>query len=382
MSLNEGNDNGMYVWRDPRRNGYPINESKILPMLSFAKRKRIKRILYDNWGTGTTSKESGWDIGSGRQPDSFLNNLIKMAHTEGILVEALYTDNLRFQKIIDYNKNNQNKFDGIRMNYEGPWNLGPTSHSDEKFHEPVSPGDIEYFVTSKRLTGSSLKGPIPSWVKSIAKWWSEGKTADEEFVNAIKYLIRDGIIQVESATNTNSGKKKIPDWVKKNAGWWADDKISESEFIQGIQFLIKEGIIPAESSSYSLPLYASISWHWGRDDVENPDLPIFHSNNQKPAFQHILDITDGVDIQTAWGGANAVESILFRVTPIIQYARKINKPAWITIETSDQAPPNQTFADEGISKTESMIDVLLSALKSQNNSPAGIIYHFYMNSYG
>ncbi len=95
-----------------------------------------------------------------------------------------------------------------------------------------------------------------------------------------------------------------------------------------------------------------------------------------------MDVVDGVDIQTAWGGANAVDAILFRVSPVIKYAREINKPAWITIETSDQAPANQTFADEGIMSLESTTKVLLSALKSKNNSPAGIIYHFYMNTYG
>ena len=40
----------------------------------------------------------------------------------------------------------------------------------------------------------------------------------------------------------------IPDWIKNNAGWWADDKISEAEFINAIQFLIKNGIINIQNS--------------------------------------------------------------------------------------------------------------------------------------
>ena len=82
------------------------------------------------------------------------------------------------------------------------------------------------------------------------------------------------------------------------------------------------------------------------------------------------------------GGSNAVDAILFRVSPIISYVLKIYKPAWITIETSDQAPPNQTFGDEGFDELESTMKILLTALKIQNNSHAGIIYHFYMNSFG
>ena len=37
---------------------------------------------------------------------------------------------------------------------------------------------------------------IPEWVKSSAGWWAEGATTDDEFVGAIQYLIRVGIIQV------------------------------------------------------------------------------------------------------------------------------------------------------------------------------------------
>ena len=50
--VNSGDDHGIYLWRDPRRNGYPIRESDIKPLITFAKNKGIKRILYDNWGTG------------------------------------------------------------------------------------------------------------------------------------------------------------------------------------------------------------------------------------------------------------------------------------------------------------------------------------------
>ena len=71
-TVNSGTDHGMYVWRDPRRNGYPIDESKASKMIEFAKQAKIKRILYDNWGTGLTSQKPNWELGSGRQSDKFL----------------------------------------------------------------------------------------------------------------------------------------------------------------------------------------------------------------------------------------------------------------------------------------------------------------------
>ena len=39
----------------------------------------------------------------------------------------------------------------------------------------------------------------------------------------------------------------IPAWIKNNAGWWADGSIDDSSFVQGIQFLIKEGILSVQS---------------------------------------------------------------------------------------------------------------------------------------
>jgi len=36
---------------------------------------------------------------------------------------------------------------------------------------------------------------------------------------------------------------QLPDWIRNNAGWWAEGMIAEDDFVNAIQFLIKEGII-------------------------------------------------------------------------------------------------------------------------------------------
>ena len=43
----------------------------------------------------------------------------------------------------------------------------------------------------------------------------------------------------------------IPDWIKNNAGWWADGQIPDSAFVNGIKFLIENGIMEIESSQSS-----------------------------------------------------------------------------------------------------------------------------------
>jgi uncharacterized protein len=52
---------------------------------------------------------------------------------------------------------------------------------------------------------------IPSWIRNVTKWWSEGQTSDSDFLNAMQYLIDNNIIHVSSKSsqiaNQNSTKK-------------------------------------------------------------------------------------------------------------------------------------------------------------------------------
>ncbi len=83
---------------------------------------------------------------------------------------------------------------------------------------------------------------IPSWVKNTAGWWANNEISENEFVNAIQYLINKNIVYVEKSTPAESSQG-IPSWVKNTAGWWANNEIHENEFVNAIQFLINVGII-------------------------------------------------------------------------------------------------------------------------------------------
>ena len=43
---------------------------------------------------------------------------------------------------------------------------------------------------------------VPSWVKNTAKWYGEGKTSEIEFLNAIRFLIKNGIINLEESSES------------------------------------------------------------------------------------------------------------------------------------------------------------------------------------
>lgn len=105
----------------------------------------------------------------------------------------------------------------------------------------LSDGTI-YRIVPKMVQAEGLQ--IPDWIKSNAKWWSTGAITDSDFVNGIRYLIKERIIIIPDlpASGQATGQK-IPAWIKNNVGWWADGKISDSEFVSGIQFLITNGIM-------------------------------------------------------------------------------------------------------------------------------------------
>ena len=67
--------------------------------------------------------------------------------------------------------------------------------------------------------------------------------SDNDLINGIPYLIKQGMMQVPHGVSGTHSAQSIPVWVKHNAGWWADGTISDDEFVKGIQWLISSGII-------------------------------------------------------------------------------------------------------------------------------------------
>jgi hypothetical protein len=61
----------------------------------------------------------------------------------------------------------------------------------------------------------------------------------------IPLIISLGIIPI--LPYIDAEEPSIPSWIKNNAGWWANGDIDDNSFVQGLQFLIKEGIMKVES---------------------------------------------------------------------------------------------------------------------------------------
>ena len=86
---------------------------------------------------------------------------------------------------------------------------------------------------------------IPAWIKNNAGWWANGQINDDEFVSGIQYMIKNKIIDIQIPMPNTSGEnsQEIPKWIKNNAEWWADDIITEIDFLNGIRYMIENRII-------------------------------------------------------------------------------------------------------------------------------------------
>ena len=88
---------------------------------------------------------------------------------------------------------------------------------------------------------------IPSWIKTNAKFWSDGQITDKDFVSGIQYLINQKIIKIPSTSASGAKSDTIPSWVKDAAKFWADGQTTDKDFVNGIQYLITNGIIKLKS---------------------------------------------------------------------------------------------------------------------------------------
>ncbi|MFQ5476643.1 MAG: sialidase family protein [Nitrosopumilus sp.] len=104
------------------------------------------------------------------------------------------------------------------------------------------------------LMENSYAEEIPSWVKNNAGWWASGDVSETDFLNAVEFLVSNGMIHVTSSTTstTSTGSEPVPSWVKNNAGWWADGTLSDKEFLTAIEHLVETGIITVNSKSVSI----------------------------------------------------------------------------------------------------------------------------------
>ena len=113
----------------------------------------------------------------------------------------------------------------------------PGNYTVRLFHDGMDVGSDSFAVSYYT---------IPAWIKDIARNWSEPSASDSGFLDGIRYLLDEGILDMSSNMSSDmSLEESVPHWLKDAARWWGSNQINDYEFLNLIQFLMTQGIIRA-----------------------------------------------------------------------------------------------------------------------------------------
>lgn len=186
---------------------------------------------------------------------------------------------------------------------------------------------IILFVITTLVTPLSVLAEqysIPNWIKNNARWWSENKITDHDFLQGIQYLVQQKILKVPQTETQQSSKSQIiPEWIKNNAGWWSNDLISDKDFVSGIQYLIQNNIINIDEkipSSNNIALMIPIlnqedpihDLDLFREFLRSGDILVFPPKNYNE-IHNIKDEIPGILLGT---GGTSISSILPNITKL------------------------------------------------------------------
>jgi len=109
------------------------------------------------------------------------------------------------------------------------------------------------------IDGTLYNSEIPPWIKTPTGWWANGGTIpNSTYRLSLQYFIDNGIITVgPTAPPSDPDPAPIPSWIRTTAGFWADDLIDDDTYINAIEYLVNQGIIQRDASSNSSSMILS-----------------------------------------------------------------------------------------------------------------------------
>jgi len=85
------------------------------------------------------------------------------------------------------------------------------------------------------LDVSAEEGLIPSWIKNTALWWGQGNISDDDFLGAMQFLIKEGILVIPSELDeeTDPSQLTVQELKKQSVSWNYNDILSDEEYYKG-----------------------------------------------------------------------------------------------------------------------------------------------------
>jgi len=146
------------------------------------------------------------------------------------------------------------------------------------------------------LFASGQESYIPSWIKNIAGWWSQGQTSDSDFLQAIQYLINKNILHVGSQNSQLNMTGSSPDLQKTQLSQRLTDLQSRYDALQArYNLLLQQVRSITTTSSPSGGNTASISAVAVRPVIESDGF--FETTKYQGSILKItVDIRDGAGL--------------------------------------------------------------------------------------
>lgn len=119
---------------------------------------------------------------------------------------------------------------------------------------------------------------MPSWFKTNAKWWEEGRISDTEILNAIENLLNQGIIKIDSSNIDSADDSSampfvedigIPSYVKNIFSYWHQGLVPDSDVSNAIKYLVEEKIINTPYSVLKQPRPLAVIIDQLHDSIPN-----------------------------------------------------------------------------------------------------------------
>jgi hypothetical protein len=102
---------------------------------------------------------------------------------------------------------------------------------------------IDFFYTNYDVNFKKVEIPekiiriTPEWVKSLVGFWVYSKISDDNLSDALNYMVKMKIIQINYYENNLIDVYKSPVWFKQNAKFWIEGSISDEKFLIGLEMI-------------------------------------------------------------------------------------------------------------------------------------------------
>lgn len=130
-----------------------------------------------------------------------------------------------------------------------------------QYDEPIKSSEADLvaekpeIVEESAVTEESIDSEqprVPNWVQTTATFWVDGNVSDREFTDGIGYLVKEKIIELDEKVESGVGEEptepEVPTWIKDSTKWWIDGLVPEDQFLESIKWLIKNNIIRGVSN--------------------------------------------------------------------------------------------------------------------------------------